>query len=47
MTAEPGLAPLVMVADCLPIALAGPGGVAMAHCGWRGLAAGIVGGGGR
>jgi copper oxidase (laccase) domain-containing protein len=31
-----------MVADCLPVAMAGPGGVAMAHCGWRGLAAGIV-----
>lgn len=38
-----GLAPLVFVADCLPIALAGPGGVAMVHGGWRGLAAGIVG----
>ena len=25
-----------------PVALAGPGGVAMLHCGWRGLAAGIV-----
>jgi YfiH family protein len=36
------LTPLVMVADCLPVAMAGPGGVAMAHCGWRGLAAGIV-----
>ena len=33
---------LVFVADCLPVALSGPGGVAMLHCGWRGLAAGIV-----
>lgn len=41
-TAHAGLAPLVFVADCLPVALAGPGGVAMAHCGWRGLAAGII-----
>ncbi|MGH2983664.1 MAG: polyphenol oxidase family protein, partial [Solirubrobacterales bacterium] len=41
-TARVGLAPLVFVADCLPVALAGPGGVAMIHCGWRGLAAGIV-----
>jgi polyphenol oxidase len=41
-TGRPGLAPLVMVADCLPVALAGDGGVAMAHCGWRGLAAGLV-----
>ncbi len=37
-----GLASLVLTADCLPVALAGPGGVAMLHCGWRGLAAGIV-----
>jgi len=35
-------AALVFVADCLPVALAGPGGVAILHCGWRGLAAGIV-----
>jgi polyphenol oxidase len=41
-TAEPGLAPLVMVADCLPIAISGPAGVAMVHGGWRGLAGGIV-----
>jgi polyphenol oxidase len=42
---SPGLAPLVFVADCLPVALSGPGGVAMLHCGWRGLAGGIVAGG--
>jgi YfiH family protein len=36
------LTPLVMVADCLPVALSGSGGVAMALCGWRGLAGGIV-----
>lgn len=42
LTAVPGLAPLVFAADCLPVALAGPDGVAMLHCGWRGLAAGIV-----
>jgi len=42
---QPGLTALVFVADCLPIALAGPRGVAMLHCGWRGLAAGIVAGG--
>src|ERR1700743_657494 len=33
------LAPLVLTADCLPVALAGPGGVAMLHCGWRRLRA--------
>lgn len=37
-----GVAPVVMVADCLPIAVAGDGAVAMLHGGWRGLAAGIV-----
>ncbi len=42
-TSTPGLAGLVFVADCLPIALAGPGGVAIVHGGWRGLAGGIVG----
>jgi polyphenol oxidase len=41
-TADRGLTPLVMVADCLPVALTGPGGVAMAHGGWRGLAGGIL-----
>lgn len=38
----PGAAGLVYVADCLPVAVAGPGGTAILHCGWRGLAAGIV-----
>jgi YfiH family protein len=41
-TSATGLAPVVLVADCLPIALSGPEGVAMLHCGWRGLADGIV-----
>jgi len=39
---RPGPIGLVYTADCLPVAVAGPGGVAMLHCGWRGLAAGIV-----
>jgi YfiH family protein len=42
LTGEAGLGLLVLVADCLPVALAGGGRVAMLHCGWRGLAAGIV-----
>jgi purine-nucleoside/S-methyl-5'-thioadenosine phosphorylase / adenosine deaminase len=42
VVADPGVAALVFVADCLPVALAGTGGVAILHCGWRGLAAGIL-----
>ena len=41
-TTRRGLALLVLVADCLPVALAGGDRVAMLHCGWRGLAGGIV-----
>ena len=37
-----GIGLLVLGADCMPVALAAPGRVAMLHCGWRGLAAGIV-----
>jgi hypothetical protein len=43
VTAIPALASAVHVADCLPVAIGGKGGVAMLHCGWRGLAGGIVG----
>jgi polyphenol oxidase len=42
VTALPGVAPVVLVADCLPIALAAPGAVGMLHAGWRGLAEGVV-----
>jgi YfiH family protein len=42
VVSEPGLAPLVFVADCLPVALSGPGGVAIVHAGWRGLAGGVI-----
>jgi polyphenol oxidase len=41
-TTAPGIGLLVLVADCLPVALAGGGRVAMLHCGWRGLAGGLV-----
>lgn len=41
-TSGGGHAPIVLTADCLPVALAGPEGVAMLHAGWRGLAGGII-----
>jgi YfiH family protein len=41
-TAEPGLAATVLVADCLPVAVAADGAVAMLHAGWRGLASGVL-----
>jgi YfiH family protein len=41
-TALPGIAPIVLVADCLPVALAGGGAVAVLHAGWRGLASGLL-----
>jgi YfiH family protein len=41
-TGAEGVALLVLVADCLPVALVSPTRVAMLHCGWRGLAGGII-----
>jgi purine-nucleoside/S-methyl-5'-thioadenosine phosphorylase / adenosine deaminase len=37
-----GVAAVVLVADCLPVALAGPERVGVVHAGWRGLAAGVL-----
>ena len=42
VTSARDVALLVLVADCLPVALASPSRVAMLHCGWRGLAGGII-----
>jgi YfiH family protein len=42
VTARGDLAPLVLVADCLPVALISPEAVAVLHAGWRGLHGGIL-----
>lgn len=42
LTDRNDLALLVLVADCLPVALSGEGGTAMLHCGWRGLASDLI-----
>jgi len=42
VSAATGVAPFVLTADCLAIAIAGEHAVAMLHAGWRGLAAGVL-----
>jgi YfiH family protein len=42
VTAREGVAPIALVADCLPVALVAPEAVGMLHAGWRGLAGGIA-----
>jgi YfiH family protein len=42
VTRDAGVGLLVMVADCFPVALSDGEQVAMLHCGWRPLAAGIL-----
>lgn len=42
VTTRAGVAAVVLTADCLAVALAGAGAVAMIHAGWRGLAAGVL-----
>ncbi|HEV3095368.1 MAG TPA: polyphenol oxidase family protein [Solirubrobacteraceae bacterium] len=40
--AAPGVAAMVLAADCLPIVLGAQGAVAAVHAGWRGVAAGVL-----
>jgi YfiH family protein len=42
ITTVPGLAPMVLTADCLPIVVSAPGALAVLHAGWRGVAGGII-----
>jgi len=41
-TTIPGLPIAVATADCFPVVLEGPGGVGIAHAGWRGVVLGVV-----
>ncbi len=41
-TDRAGLALSVITADCVPIVLSGPGGIAAVHAGWRGLVNGVI-----
>lgn len=41
-TDRSGLALSVITADCVPVVLAGPGGIAAVHAGWRGLVSSVI-----
>jgi hypothetical protein len=41
-TEETGLALSIMTADCVPVLVAGPEGLAAIHAGWRGIVGGII-----
>lgn len=41
-TGEAGLALSVVTADCVPVLVAGPEGLAAVHAGWRGIVGGVI-----
>lgn len=43
LTDNRDVTPLVLVADCVPLILSAPHAIGAVHCGWRGVAAGMVG----
>ena len=42
ITTRPDVTLAILTADCTPVILAGPRGVAVAHAGWRGLVGGVI-----
>ena len=42
-TARPGAVLAVQTADCAPVVIAGSGAVGIAHAGWKGILAGVLG----
>lgn len=42
ITNSPGVTLAVITADCLPVAVYGDEGLALVHCGWRGLEMGLA-----
>ena len=42
VTTRPGACLSIRVADCCPVLIAGPGGVAAVHAGWRGAVGGVI-----
>lgn len=42
-TARPGAVLAVQTADCAPVVVVGSGAVGIAHAGWRGILAGVIG----
>jgi YfiH family protein len=42
VTTRRDIAPIVLVADCLPVVLSSESGIAVVHAGWRGIVGGVI-----